>query len=1013
MAECVRGEEGISQGFRFVVSALSTDAGIALKTLIGQPALLQLLTATSRDDLRPFHGHITSVAMNGANGGLARYQLVIEPWSAFLAHGRDSRVFQDMSVFDILDAVFSAWQGKGRLAPAWRFEIAERAVYPIRSLTTQYQESDLAFAERLMNEEGLFHFFEHSGEPDTPSLGSHTMVVADHNGSFRHNAQAHVHFTQSGAVMKQDGLDRWRTEFRQQANAIELGSWDYRVLGTRPATALASNGTHDNALPATREAMGAYAFESREQGQRMADNLLQALAAREEVHVAAGTVRTLSPGTSFALHGHALFDQCANDDERSFVVVRAIHLMHNNLSAEVKAETVRRLPPAPLAALMDTEQESSLHAVGKEMGERPLYRIRIDAIHLATPYRSSRFDEQGALCFPKPTMRGQQSAIVVGAGGSTIHTDRDHRVKVQFHWPRGTQSHSRLAHPSPDGHAGAPGDDGAGTWVRVVTPVAGANWGSNALPRVGQEVLIDFLEGDIDRPVVIGSLYNGKGQQDAQNNQVAAGAGAATGNAPAWFPGASGAHAHPAALSGFKTQAMSASQSGNGAYSQLVFDDSPGQARVVLQRHADAHRGTDELNLGHLRHQTDNQRLDAVGFGAELKSEHSSALRAGQGMLLSSNGRRGGAGAHMDTREAQAQIEQSAQLQADLASTAGKHRAVLGGIAADALPAIKNMSNSAKVVQATGSGAGVDGGGGAGPAAAYGEAQLQVSSPAGIAALTPASAVIGAGGTSSIAAGQDINVAAQGNMFHTVRGGISLFTYGKATGKDKPNQEVGIKLHAASGKVSSQSQSDETRITAAQAITVASVTKSVNIAAKSHVLMTAQGAFIKLEGGNIQVHAPGKVEFKASKKELAGPKSSSARLPLFPRAEGDVADQHFILRSHGGKPVKQRRYRAMTGNGMVEGFTDESGRSKVLDGFLGQIARFELVNQSHDEHFIIKDPHGEPVANMRYKIRAADGVEVDGMTDEAGRTVLFTSDKIESVELHFVPDDYPEGEGSD
>ena len=88
---------------------------------------------------------------------MARYTLTLQAWSAFMARGRDSRVFQDMTVFDILDTVFGAYQGRGKLAPDWRFEIADRTIYPSRSLTTQYQESDLAFAERLMSEEGLFY----------------------------------------------------------------------------------------------------------------------------------------------------------------------------------------------------------------------------------------------------------------------------------------------------------------------------------------------------------------------------------------------------------------------------------------------------------------------------------------------------------------------------------------------------------------------------------------------------------------------------------------------------------------------------------------------------------------------------------------------------------------------------------------------------------------------------------------------------------------------------------------
>ena len=565
--------------------------------------------------------------------------------------------------------------------------------------------------------------------------------------------------------------------------------------------------------------------------------------------------------------------------------------MHNNLSAELKAEVNRRLPQGSLAELIDAEESQSLHAVGTGMGERPLYRVRIDTIRNTVPYRGSHLDEHGALLFPRPTVRGQQSAIVVGPSGSVIHTDRDHRIKVQFHWQRGAQSHSRLEHTSPDGHTGAPSDYSAGTWVRVATPmapVAGANWGSSALPRVGQEVLVDFIDGDINRPVVIGSLYNGQGGKDAQNNEVAMGAGVATGNAPAWFPGEGGAHAHPASLSGYKTQAMSASQSGTGAYNQLVFDDSPGQSRVALQRHAAAHSGTDELNLGQLRHQTDNQRLAPTGFGAELKTEHSTALRAGQGMLLSTSARHGASGGQLDSREAHGQIEKSAQLQTDMATTAQKHNAKLKDKddkdepEPAKLPAIEQMLESGKIIDAKGSGADSDGAGGAGEATAYSAPLMQLSGVAGIGAATPASAIFYAGRTSSITAGQDINFAAQGNIFHAVAKGISLFTYGKATNKDKPNQEVGIKLHAASGKVSSQSQSGETRITADKGITVASVTKSVTVGASKHVMLTAQGAFIKLEGGNIMIHGPGKMEFKASMKELAGPKSTTQSIELPP-----------------------------------------------------------------------------------------------------------------------------------
>jgi type VI secretion system secreted protein VgrG len=895
LAECVRGEEAISAGFTFTISALSSDAAMSLRALLGQPTLIELQTANS-GELRPFHGYLTAVEMNGANGGMARYTLTLQPWSAFMARSRDSRVFQDMTVFDILDAVFGAWQGRGKLAPQWRFEIAERSIYPTRSLTTQYQESDLAFVERLMHEEGLYYFFEHKGDAASPSLGSHQMVIADHNGAFKANVQGSVRYTQPGAVMKEDSIDRWRSELRLQTNGVELRSWDYRTLSARPVSA--SGAQPEGASLISSDVPGAYAYASRSQGERMANNQMQAFEARREVFTGAGTVRTLAPGTTFMLAGQAQFDMVDSDDARGFLVTKVVHLMHNNLSADLQSDVVKRVGMAGLAVLIDDEQCQSLHAVGRKQGERPLYRNRIDAIRAKVPYRASSIDGHGQLLHQRPTVQGQQSAVVVGPAGSVIHTDRDHRVKVQFHWQRGAQSHSRLDHPAPDGHSGAPADDGAGTWVRVaapLAPVAGNNWGSHALPRVGQEVLVDFMEGNIDRPVIIGALYNGQGQTDAQNNQASQGAGAATGNAPAWFPGQGAAHAHPAVLSGLKSQAMASSQAGSGAYSQLLFDDSPGQSRVALQQHASAHRGTAELNMGHLRHQSDNQRLQPAGFGAEIKTEHAAALRAGKGMLLSADTRAGASGAQMDAREAHAQISASLALQESLAETAGKHNAKLAAEKA-VLPAIEQVALSAEVAQSVIEVVGQSISGGNGSAAAFSEPQMQLSAPSGIAAASPKDAIFTAKASASISAGHDINAASQGNLFHAVKAGISLFTYGKAGNAEKPNQEIGIRLHAASGKVSSQSQADATRITADKAVTVSSVTKSVNVTAREHVLLTAQGAYLKLAGGNIEIHGPGKIAFKASMKELAGPKSASLSLPALPKSQAmiDGTDKPFF-----------------------------------------------------------------------------------------------------------------------
>lgn len=879
LAECVKGMEGMGEGFRFEITALSLDAHIELKSLAGQPALLELLPAASRTDLRPIHGQITSIELIGANGGFARYRLVVEPWTAFLGRVRDSAVYQDMDVFDILESVFADYQGQGRLGPAWRMDVRDRTLYPRRSLTTQYRETDLAFVNRLMVEEGLFHWFEHVGDIASAALGSHTLVIGDHNAAFVPNVQPVIRFTQPGAVMPEDSFDRWHGTRRWQTNKVELQSWDYRTVNSRPVTAAGSiDNAADHAPLVVRDISGQYGWETQAQGQRLADNRMQALETANKTFTGAGTVRTLAPGTTFTLQGHATYDLETSEDARTFAVLRVHHLMHNNLSADLQADIADCLGRVALSSEAEDEASGASNAAA---GERPLYRNRVDALRVAIPYRPLDRDARGRLLHPKPVITGQQSAIVVGPPGSVIHTDRDHRVKVQFHWQRGDNSHSRLAHPHPARHAGAPADDSAGTWVRVATalaPTAGSNWGAHGIPRIGQEVLIDFLEGDIDRPVVIGSLYNGRGQPDAQHNEAVHGRGTATSNAPAWFAGQAAGHAHPAALSGIKTQTLDASQRGSGAYRQFVFDDSSRQPRIGLQHHAHAHQGTAELNLGHLHHQTDNQRLQPVGFGAELKTEHSAALRAGQGLLLTGDRRVNAHGTQLDAREAVAQIQQSHALHTAFADLAQQHRVRLPGEpAAQQLPAIAQLAHVIDVLNATAEGIGSPGKGGQGRVPAWSEAHLQLSAPAGIAAATPADAIFVAGHSTSIAAGHDINTAAQGNSSRLAAEGISLFTCGKAQDGGKPNQETGIKLHAASGKLGTQSRADKTQLTAEGDIAVTG--KGVKVAAPRHALLTAVGAALKIEGGSITLTAPGKIELKAAVKELAGP-GKAAFTPL-------------------------------------------------------------------------------------------------------------------------------------
>jgi len=473
-----------------------------------------------------------------------------------------------------------------------------------------------------------------------------------------------------------------------------------------------------------------------------------------------------------------------------------------------------------------------------------------------------------------------------------VHTDRDGRIKVQFHWQRGVRSAHRLDHAA---GSNAPGDDSTGTWVRVSQAWAGANWGGHHTPRLGQEVLVSFIEADIDRPVVIGSVYNGQGQQDAQGNQVAAGAATATGNAGSWFPGNQKAgeqegHQHPQVLAGFKSQSLDTSQSGTGAYNQLVLDDSPAQARVMLG----STTASTWLQLGHLLQQNDNQRLAKRGHGLDITTTAHGAVRSGAGLHLSAYTRSQGTQASAQTVEARAgiaQLEQAGELTQTLSETAQKHNAKLSAEAQPKdLPARAAQQASVDSLSATdGQGEASSGGGsedvvaiqgGAGTISAWSRPDLLISAPGGIGAATPAHSVMSAGATASLGAGQDINFESQRHTAVAVKAGVSLFTYGKAQNTSKPNAETGIQLHAASGNVSVQAQANTLSLTADKAVAVASVTDAITMGAPKHVLLTAGGSSLRITTGSITLTTSGPASFKAAMKELAGAGSASASLSL-------------------------------------------------------------------------------------------------------------------------------------
>ncbi|MGY0557401.1 type VI secretion system Vgr family protein [Lysobacter sp. A421] len=950
-------------GFRLELTALSVDAHLDLVALLGQPVLLELQTATSRDRLRPFHGHVTAFERVGSNGGLARYRLRIEPWLALLRDRFDSYVFQDMSVIEIVESVFADYMPdsgseQGKLVPDWRWELADRDAYRKRSLTTQYEESDLAFIERVLADEGLYYWFEHSGGADDESPGAHALVLADHNDAFVDLGD--VRFHRSDVTERDDAVQHFAATRRWQTGRLQRASWDYRRFDSR-ATEVDADAP-GTVIATDSDTAGPYAWSDRASGERFARQQLEALQVGRNTVDGAGSWRQLHVGGRFALTQHpAYVVDSEGAPNNQFHCLRLHHRAHNNLGAEIFAQVEQQLGlanlpalalPAALDSLSRADGSNSLadhvsrhpHATRRHpraasrhprasrrhprAGGDPVtslatydpacaatdfYQNTFTALPSAVPYRAQTTDNHGLRLHPKPTVSGAQTAIVV-TDGSSIQTDRDHRIKVQFPWQRGGNGSHRQPHPA--GEDNAPGTDAAWTWVRVAVAWAGDNWGSVLLPRKGQEVVVAFLEGDIDRPVVVGSVYNGQGQPDAPHNQVSGGAAGATGNASAWFDG----NAHNAVFTGFKSQALSASQSGSGGYQQLRLDGTPGQGRA--QASTTQHEST--LTLGHLKGGRDNVRGDERGFGVELSTRASGAIRAGAGLLLSTErGHR-----QLDASGAQAQLAQSEQLLARLNDVAKAQGADLPGEAGE-LPAQQTLKTVQVNLNASGGGSAPSPGigGGEGDVPAWSAPTLLASGADGIVSVTPADQVWVSGTQSTLSADKDLQWLSQGGSVIAVENGIALYAHGSEPPSGKPNTETGIALHAAQGAVSARAHRNVANLAAQTSVTIASTTADVNMAASKHLLAAAAGAYIKLEGGDIELGAPGTIDFKAAKKEWTTAQSGSLEDVELPTKLLGLNDEQFVLKDKiSGEILPLMPYRVLLADGTeFSGVTDADG----------------------------------------------------------------------------------------
>lgn len=440
---------------------------------------------------RIFPATCVSAEYLGLTSGQEHFHAELRPWFWLLSRTSDSRVFQEMAVPDLFQQILGEYGFS---------DLDKRltGTYPTREFLLQYRETDLDFLTRIAEEEGIYFFFD---EKD----GKDFLVLADNAGA--HNAipgDPKIPFRPRDDVnrMQLEHIHTWSGGRGAQSGRVTLNEYNFKKPKADMKVA--------SALPKGKHATKDYElydypgkYQETSEGERYAKFRMEAEAIHHHTSRGAGTVPRLKVGYKFTLKDHP-----RKAENGEYLVTRLVHkLKLTDYSGEFLA---------------------GFDLSGIETGTSS--QVSLEAVPAAEQYRPRAITR-------KPVIPGVQTAVVVGPAGDEIHTDQYGRIRIKFHWDRE-----------------AAADDKASCWVRTMTPWSGNNWGMIFIPRIGQEVVVDFEEGDPDRPIVIGMLYNADTMPpyplDSQKTR-----------------------------SGVKTNASK----GGGGYHELVFEDKKGEEFVRFQ----------------------------------------------------------------------------------------------------------------------------------------------------------------------------------------------------------------------------------------------------------------------------------------------------------------------------------------------------------------------------------------------------------------------------------------------
>ncbi|MFD1701161.1 type VI secretion system tip protein TssI/VgrG, partial [Halopseudomonas phragmitis] len=442
----------------------------------------------------------------------------------------NQRIFQHLSVPEIIARILPE---HGIQSDAWQFQLCSD--YPAREYCTQYDESDLHFIQRLCEEEGIHYHFRHTQD-------GHLLVFGDDQTGFPRLAP--TGFDQGNGMVADDPVVK-RFGLRLETRSSRVSRRDY---DHQKARLLLESEARSEHLPDLEDYDYPGRFTDRERGKHLARRALERH--RSDYRQASGDSDqpSLRSGHFLELEGHPT--QSWND----LWLITAIQ--HQGKQPQVLEESITS----------DTQNNQNNPNDSDDFTQG--YRNHFTATPWDIAWRP-------ALNHPKPKVLGQQTAVVTGPEGEDIHCDSEGRIKVQFHWDREGQA-----------------DANTSCWLRVASSWAGNGWGAVTIPRVGMEVLVSFLEGDPDQPLVSGCLYNS-------------------------------AHPVPYELPEHKTRSLfkSLSSPGGNGFNELRIEDKAGQEQIFIHAQRDWDQDIEhdqKIRVGHERH----ERIEANRYSENLAEEH-------------------------------------------------------------------------------------------------------------------------------------------------------------------------------------------------------------------------------------------------------------------------------------------------------------------------------------------------------------------------------------------------------